>query len=325
MSLIKKICSGKNNKLIYFTRNLCFYMIPDFFYRRKLQKQLNEFNRTITSDLSNRFKYYIKLSNKFVLEKDSKILLDHKYSRRDYASVYFFDSFEYTRYFDKKFKWNYIFGDVTIIPSSPAFVKSRPISNDNENSVLLKLDKVRHFIFVKDKIIFEDKINKILFRGKIKNKYDRVFFMKNHFDNPLVDGGDIEYFGENPKVWKKDKKTIKEHLSYKFIMAIEGNDVASNLKWIMSSNSIAVMPKPKFETWFMEGTLIPNYHYILVKDDFSDLDERVHYYIEHIDEAKDIIKNANKYVEQFKNKKNEKLLSLAVMNKYFELQQEIIS
>ena len=40
------------------------------------------------------------------------------------------------------------------------------------------------------------------------------------------------------------KKTIREHLDYKFIMALEGNDVASNLKWVMSSNSIAVMTRP---------------------------------------------------------------------------------
>ena len=50
--------------------------------------------------------------------------------------------------------------------------------------------------------------------------------------------------------------TINEQLHYKFILCSEGNDVASNLKWVMSSNSIAVMPKPKFETWFMEGILV---------------------------------------------------------------------
>ena len=40
-----------------------------------------------------------------------------------------------------------------------------------------------------------------------------------------------------PEEWMTPKKTIREHLDYKFIMALEGNDVASNLKWVMSSNS----------------------------------------------------------------------------------------
>ena len=101
-------------------------------------------------------------------------------------------------------------------------------------------------------------------------------------------------------------------------MAIEGNDVASNLKWIMSSQSIAVMPRPKYETWFMEGTLIPNHHYIEIKDDFSDLIERVNFYEQNPELAKNIIKNANEYVKQFKDKKREKLLGILVMKKYFE-------
>jgi len=86
----------------------------------------------------------------------------------------------------------------------------------------------------------------------------------------------------------------------------------------MSSNSLAVMPLPIYETWFMEGTLIPNYHYVLIKDDYSDLEERLNYYINHTDEAQKIIDNAHEYVKQFRNKKQEDLISLLVLKKYFE-------
>ena len=87
----------------------------------------------------------------------------------------------------------------------------------------------------------------------------------------------------------------------------------------MSSNSIAVMPRPTCETWFMEGTLIPDYHYIEIKADFSDLEERLNYYIEHIDEAQEILKHAHEYVAQFKNRERENLISLLVLDKYFEM------
>ena len=102
-------------------------------------------------------------------------------------------------------------------------------------------------------------------------------------------------------------------------MALEGIDVASNLKWVMSSNSIAVMPRPTCETWFMEGTLIPDYHYIEIKPDFSDLEERLNYYIEHVAESLEIIRHAHEYVSQFKDKRRENLISLLVLDKYFKM------
>lgn len=156
------------------------------------------------------------------------------------------------------------------------------------------------------------------FRGKVTDKEQRIKFMKMYFGHPMCDLGDISRDTINP-TWCIGKLTIKEQLEYKFILAIEGYDVASNLKWVMSSNSIAVMPRPTCETWFMEGTLIPNYHYIEIKPDFSDLEERLQYYMAHTDEAQAIIEHAHEYIEQFKNKKREQLISLLVLEKYFKM------
>ena len=69
----------------------------------------------------------------------------------------------------------------------------------------------------------------------------------------------------------------------------------------------------------MQGSLIPNYHYIEVKDDFSDLEERLTYYINHPDEAEAIIQHAHEYVNQFRDEKREKLISLLVLKRYFEI------
>ena len=91
----------------------------------------------------------------------------------------------------------------------------------------------------------------------------------------------------------------------------------------MSSNSLCFMTKPKFETWFMEGKLISNYHYVLVEDDYSDLEEKVQYYIDNPAEAKHIISNANKYTKQFLDKKAEDWLNLKVLEAYFKLSGQI--
>jgi hypothetical protein len=101
-------------------------------------------------------------------------------------------------------------------------------------------------------------------------------------------------------------------------MCLEGNDVATNLKWVMSSNSIAVMPRPTCETWFMEGRLVPNYHYIEIKDDLSDLEDRLQYYSSHPAEAQEIIGYAHEFVAQFMDEERERIISLLVMENYLK-------
>ena len=96
----------------------------------------------------------------------------------------------------------------------------------------------------------------LVWRGSLKSgcQQNRTNFINKFTNNNLLNiTGDF--------------MTIREQLKYKFIVSLEGNDVATNLKWLMSSNSVCIMRKPTCETWFMEGTLGANYHYILIEDD----------------------------------------------------------
>lgn len=69
----------------------------------------------------------------------------------------------------------------------------------------------------------------------------------------------------------------------------------------------------------MEGRLKAGVHYIEIKDDFSDLEEKIQYYSQHIDEAETILQNAHEFVRQFFDKPREELIAILVMQKYFEL------
>ncbi|WP_313215742.1 glycosyl transferase family 90, partial [Soonwooa sp.] len=82
---------------------------------------------------------------------------------------------------------------------------------------------------------------------------------------------------------------------------------------------LAVTPKLKMETWYMEGTFIPNEHYVQIADNYSDLEERLQYYIDHPNEAKLIIENAKEFRSKFSNKNLEDLIALLVLKKYFDL------
>lgn len=105
------------------------------------------------------------------------------------GNVYDRDSYEIVRYFDKSLKIVTAFGDNTKVPKVPAICKSRPIEGNVANAVLLNLDKVRHFTFLKDNLYFEDKLGKAISRGAVYQP-QRVRFMEKYFGHSLVDCGD---------------------------------------------------------------------------------------------------------------------------------------
>lgn len=319
MDLSYTFKSGKNPKWIYYTKAVFRLLVPNVFCRFRLNRMIDRAAKRVDYDIiMDRVDYCNRLEGMNALSENATLIADHTYKNKKGQSVYFFDTYEYTRWFPVTYRWRYLPGDIIRIPDYPTIVKSRPIMGQNANSILLNLNKVRHFVFLKDKIPFSKKEDRVIFRGKVGVKPGRKEFMAMYIDHPMCDLGDISRDSPHPITWQKPGKTLYAHLNYKFIMALEGNDVASNLKWIMSSNSIAVMPKPNYETWFMEGRLIPDYHYIEIKPDYTDLEERLRYYIEHPDAAQKIINHAHEYVAGFQNKKREKLISLLVLKKYFD-------
>lgn len=303
----------KNNKVLYYAIGFVRQLFPYLFFQTGLDKKISTVKDFDIEYIRKRANYYNKLDEIVNLSDGIKNLAHFKLRKQH--KTYFFDSYEYTRYFNQKLKADFKFGDVTFIPEEPAIVKSRPIRGNNSNSVILNLDKVRHFMFLNDKKDFRKKKNMLVGRN-VAGQAHRIKFLEMYINHPLCNVGKINN-DDNHHNLLRERLTIEEQLNYKFILCLEGNDVASNLKWVMSSQSLAVMPVPKYETWFMEGTLIPNYHYVLIKDDYSDLEERMEYYIKHTDEAREIIKNAHHYIEQFKIKKREDLISLLVLEKYF--------
>lgn len=313
MNIAYLLGSGKNPKWLYYLRNYIYYYAPKFFARRGIEaKREKLLQRSDYEYILSRVNYYNAMAEG-ELPQSLPTLSEH---RPDKQKVYFFDSYRYTSLFPQTYRWSFLPGDIVHVPSIPTILKSRPLYVDNTNSVLLKLDKVRHFTFVHDTKPWRDKQSRAIFRGKVQSKDCRVRFMEMYYDHPLVDAGDVGRSAH--KQWLREKKTIAEHLDYKFVLALEGNDVASNLKWIMSSNCLAIMPKPSCETWFMEGTLIAGIHYVEIKPDLSDLIEQMEYYIAHPEKAEAIIRNANAYVAQFMDEEREDLISYLVLERYFQ-------
>ena len=317
----------KNLHLPYYIHGFGMLAKPRWLTERKRDAILREFDQLSPQEqayITDRVDYYNRLSQPASIPADSPTLGEQSYFKKNCSSVYVFDSYEWNRYFPTNLQWQLAPGDIRTTFDVPTVVKSRPIEacRENPNSILINMDKVRHFMFFNDPIPFEQKSNQMIFRGAVHGKPSRMVFFEKYFGHPHFNIYDTSTNSIYPEEMRLHTETpIYDHLKFKYILSLEGNDVASNLKWIMNSNSIAVSPPLNFETWFMEGTLIPNHHYIEIKPDFSDLIEKLEYYIAHPDEAEEIIRHAHEYVDRFLNRRRERIISWMVLDRYFRFQK----
>jgi hypothetical protein len=288
--------------------------LPRRMHRMRLGSILRGLDARNHEAILDRVNYYNKLSSPFPLGPEAQPFRMSLLERR---RNYRMDLFATMRYFDPALRVHAIFGDIRHVPESPAIVKARPVEGDNANSILFKLNKIRHFVFVDDPVPFESKKDRLVWRG---NAYqpNRRKFLEQFFGHAMCDVGHAEKrLGGKP--WQVPYLTIGQQLENKFVLSMEGNDVATNLKWILSSNSLCFMTRPKLETWFMEGRLVPGRHYVLLREDYSDLVDKMLYYASHVPEALGIIDHAHRHVAQFRDRATEDLVSVLVLRKYFDL------
>lgn len=315
------------HKIRYYGSNALRGLIPAEVLQSRRHKLLAAFKQLpemLRRDIEHRVNYYNRLQNSFQLCNECEPV--GRFSGKGKSSAYANDFRSLIRYFPRHRRVGFLFGDVTHVPEQPRFVKSRPITRSpgNANSVLLKLNTVRHYRFYQDRTPFADKIPRAVWRGK-SNREHRIEFARQFAAHPLCDIGCTLHKEPAAQPWHKSFLSVAEQLKYQFVVSVEGIDVATNLKWIMASNSLCMMRRPTFETWFMEGTLVPGVHYVELADDHSDLPDKILYYRQHPAEAEAIITNAQRHVAQFLNPDTENLVALLVMEKYFQLSGQTVA
>ena len=269
----------------------------------------------LTESEKERLDYYFRCFAPFKLTKPyfSSVPMFKK-------TAYSYDFYRCLRATQKTGSFKYAFGDIRETFGVPTFTKSRPIGATNQNSILLPLEFSRHFYFPKDTIPFSEKANKAIFRGACYQPW-RQQFLEATKNLKSVDAGDVAKTTKSQQ-FHKPFMPIQNQLRHKAIISIEGNDVASNLKWALNSNSVVIMTDPKFETWFCEAHLKPWIHYIPMKDDYSDLSAAVEFALSENQKVETIVKNAKKYCSQYFDAKRQFALGGMVMTRYFELAGE---
>lgn len=238
----------------------------------------------------------------------------------------------------------YFPGDVQSKLKCQSITKCR-LKGDKRGTIL-KLEKNRHFNLNKNMVDyinsidlpFNNKKNTIVYRGNmgmykplINWVYDHSFkkprrltLFKKFYKHPLFNIGASSIgslHGLNSRLlhkYVKPKMSIQQQLGFKYIISVEGVDVASGLKWAMLSNSLVMMPKPTACSWFMEDCLRPYTHYIPLKSNFSDLEKQYEWCENNKLECEFIVHNATQYAKNFYNHRNENILNREVLRRYID-------
>eukprot|EP00527_Entomoneis_sp_CCMP2396_P001443 CAMPEP_0198141278 /NCGR_PEP_ID=MMETSP1443-20131203/4320_1 /TAXON_ID=186043 /ORGANISM="Entomoneis sp., Strain CCMP2396" /LENGTH=331 /DNA_ID=CAMNT_0043803983 /DNA_START=306 /DNA_END=1298 /DNA_ORIENTATION=+ len=90
--------------------------------------------------------------------------------------------------------------------------------------------------------------------------------------------------------------SMRQLLRYKALIIVEGNDVSSGLKWALLSQSIVMMPPPRFTSWAMEEKLEPWIHYVPLDDDLSNVEGSLAWVLEHEAEAARIVRRSTLWI-----------------------------
>lgn len=86
-------------------------------------------------------------------------------------------------------------------------------------------------------------------------------------------------------------------LKYKYQLAIDGTVAPYRTPYLLGGGSLVFKPESKYKEHFYND-LIPNFHFVPVKKDLSDLVDKLKWAIHNDDKAKEIAKNGQNFVDE---------------------------
>jgi len=213
----------------------------------------------------------------------------------------------------------------------PVFVKVRKVGN-NYPIPLQLFEYERHWklpIEMDNKVVsyedplWTDKKNIAVWRGANTGVGDgeRLSFVEQYYasSSSMIDVAFADYVEHNltaPRISHEDM------LKNKFLVSIQGNDIATNLKWILYSNSCPFMPIPTRESWAMEGLLKPYVHFVPIAQNKTngkwDLEEQIDYCLRNDGVCNKIAQNGKEFMigNKFVDVEHELRLQQEILDRY---------
>ncbi len=132
---------------------------------------------------------------------------------------------------------------------------------------------------------------KLFWAGNIKTHPSREVFFKKFSGNKY-----FEIYNIDP--WSNDyvekRFTLADHLDYKYLIDLQGRGYSARIKYLLFMKRLLFIQERKWKSYY-HYQLIPNYHFIPIKEDFSDLIEKIEWANSNPIEVNQIIENATQF------------------------------
>ena len=244
--------------------------------------------------------------------------------------------------------------------STPAFMMSKDLNSPYEKDKLLLVDahmlknNWAELVDIINKANLENswnsKLNKIFWRGQstgsalkfpynIKNidkltRLKLVILSKLYPD--LIDAKITKYAefsddedGNNLKKilemlfgTNNDLVQEKDHLKYKYLIAIDGNTCPwVRVPWIMASNSVLLKQETKKIQWFYQA-LQPYINYVPIKENLTDIFNQIDWMKNHDKELKQISLNSQNFIKNELMPDHINQHMVIILNEYHKIQKD---
>ncbi|MAE87358.1 MAG: hypothetical protein CMB80_31785, partial [Flammeovirgaceae bacterium] len=269
------------------------------------------------------YKYGVKhLYTKYLMHlpiiRELRALPFYKRYRDLHTLIDFFLPFNKLETSIADFKFPIYYGEHRSTEIFPVIRKARKITD--KYGILYDLRSLRYnspcYTVMKNDIDWSEKNNDVIWRGATTGEQlVRETFVQNYHTKYNV-GFSTSKQKPHLADLVKERISIADQLKSKFIVSLQGNDLASNIRWVLYSNSVPIMPKPKWTSWTMETKLEPNVHYLELNDDLSNLDELLAWASKNDKECQQIALNGKSYAAQFLDRDYDTRLRLRLLEEY---------
>ena len=209
---------------------------------------------------------------------------------------------------------------------TPVLVKTRT-DDPNVPGILLKTPGIpgRHWGFLDETpppsshLSWEERRDVLIWRGSRTGVEHHSTNQRQTFVDGLTgrksEGIDVTFVDRD-----EDRMSEDDMMQYRYSLSLEGNDVATDLKWKLASGMVVLMPRPTTESWLMEFALRPGVHYMRVESP-AEVSETLKWLQAHPERARGMSDAARAWMLPFTNKTQELKLERDVLRKTATLVQ----